>query len=121
MVKISIYRLIWPLIPLAHTISLVCCVSLIHTWTNKQTMYINPLIPEHKLTLKHSASLQVQFHSHQPAHAHTTSHTAYQKVCGWWFPHRPAVTVSQGDRACTHSHTDITGTDGHILHALISC
>lgn len=41
------------------------------------------------------------------ANRRSASHTAYQKVRGWWFPHRPVVTMSQGDSARTHARAQM--------------
>lgn len=65
----------------------------------------------------HSVSLHVQFHSNQ--HTHTLSLSlARSRNCGWWFPYRPVVTVSGGDRARAHTETegDAVHASRHILY-----
>lgn len=106
MITIIMYKLQYIHLVLVslHIISFgLLCVSLSNNQTHTHKQCTKILL---SLTLNLSASLQVQFYSHQHAHArtHTASRTAYQKVCGWWFPHRPVVTMSQGDRAHAHTH-----------------
>lgn len=49
--------------------------------------------------------------SFKSTHTHTLS-LSRRRNCGWWFPYRPAVTVSGGDRA--RAHTD-AHNEAHTL------